>query len=108
MLEEQVNCRVGLLGTSGVSSDIRRMHEAASAIADARLFIQMFCNSVRKQLVAMIAALDGVDLIVFTRGIKENDGEARAAICGGLSWIVGMDGARRHRLCQNEVVVDLR
>ena len=41
------------------------------------------------------AALDGVDLIVFTGGIGENDGEARAAICGGLSWIgVALDAAR--------------
>jgi len=35
----------------------------------------------------VIAALDGVDLVVFTGGIGENDGEARAAICGGLAWI---------------------
>ena len=55
----------------------------------------MFCYSVRKQVAAMIAALDGVDLIVFTGGIGENDGEARAAICGGLSWIgVRLDEAR--------------
>jgi hypothetical protein len=65
---------------------MRRLHEAASSDADARLAIQMFCYSVRKQLAAMIAALDGVDLIVFTGGIGENDGEVRAAICDGLSW----------------------
>jgi hypothetical protein len=55
----------------------------------------MFCYSVCKQVAAMIAALDGVNLIVFTGGIGENDGEARAAICGGLSWIgVSLDEAR--------------
>jgi acetate kinase len=42
---------------------------------------------VRKQVAAMIAALDGVDAIVFTGGIGENDAEVRAAICRGLSWI---------------------
>jgi acetate kinase len=43
----------------------------------------------------MIAALNGVDLVVFTGGIGENDWEARAAICGGLSWIgVSLDEAR--------------
>ena len=43
----------------------------------------------------MIAALDGVDLIVFTGGIGENDPEARAVICRGLSWIgVSLDEAR--------------
>ncbi len=95
MLEELVDHRSGLLGISGVASDMRRLREAASSNADARLAIQMFCYSVRKQVAAMIAALDGVDLIVFTGGIGENDGEARAAICGGLSWIgVRLDEAR--------------
>ena len=64
-----------------IGSDMRRLHEAAPSNADARLAIQMFCYSVRKQMAAMIAALDGVDLIVFTGGIGENDEEVRAAIC---------------------------
>jgi acetate kinase len=95
MLEDLVDHRSGLLGISGLGSDMRRLHEAASSNADARLAIEMFCYSVRKQVAAMIAALDGVDMIVFTGGIGENDGEARAAICGGLSWIgVSLDEAR--------------
>jgi acetate kinase len=95
MLEELVDHRSGLLGISGVGSDMRRLHEAASTNADARLAIQMFCYSVRKQVAAMIAALGGVDLIVFTGGIGENDVAARAAICGGLSWLgVSLDPAR--------------
>ena len=74
---------------------MRRLHQAASSNADALLAIQMFCYSVRKQVAAMIAALDGVDLVVFTGGIGEHDEEVRAAICRGLSWIgVSLDGAR--------------
>ena len=43
----------------------------------------------------MIAALNGVDLLVFTGGIGENDSEVRAAICSGLSWIgVSLDEVR--------------
>jgi acetate kinase len=87
MIEELVDHRSGLLGISGVGSDMRRLHEAASTNADARLAIAMFCYSVRKQVAAMIAALGGVDSLVFTGGIGENDVEARAAICGGLSWL---------------------
>ena len=50
---------------------------------------------VRKQMAAMVAALDGVDLLVFTGGIGENDGEVRAAICAGLSWIgISLDEAK--------------
>jgi acetate kinase len=93
MIEELVDRCSGLLGVSGVGSDMRRLHEAASTNADARLAVAMFCYSVRKQV--MIAALGGVDLLVFTGGIGENDVEARAAICGGLSWLgVTLDQAR--------------
>ena len=73
MLEDLVDHRSGLLGISGVGSDMRRLREAASSNADARLAIEMFCYSVRKQVAAMIAALGGVDMIVFTGGIGEND-----------------------------------
>ncbi len=95
MLEQLVDHRSGLLGVSGVGSDMRHLHDAASSNADARLAILMFCYCVRKQLAAMIAALEGVDMIVFTGGIGENDAAARAMICGGLSWIgVDLDECR--------------
>jgi acetate kinase len=98
MLEELVDHRSGLLGISGVSSDMRQLHEAAPSNADVRLAIQMFCYSVRKQVAAMIAALGGIDLLVFTGGIGENDVDARAAICGGLSWLgVSLNPARNRR-----------
>jgi acetate kinase len=93
MLEDMVDHRSGLLGISGVGSDMRRLHEAASTSADARLAIDMFCYSVRKQIAAMIAVLGGVDLVVFTGGIGENDENVRAAICDGLSW-AGISPAR--------------
>ena len=102
-LEEWVNRRCGLLGISGIGSDMRRLREAAASSADAQLAIEMFCYSVRKQMAGMIAALDGVDTIVFTGGIGENDPLARAAICTGLSWIgVSLDEAR-NRSASNPV-----
>jgi len=52
--------------------------------ADARLAIAMFCASVRKQIAAMAVVLGGVDLLVFTGGIGENDASTRASICEGL------------------------
>ena len=85
-LEDLVDRHSGLLGISGVDSDMRRLHEAAPSNADAKLAIKMFCYSVRKQIAAMIAVLRGADLIVFTGGIGENDQEVRAAICAGLYW----------------------
>ena len=95
MIEDLVDRRSGLLGLSGVASDLRYLHEASGSSADARLAIRIFCYSVRKQIAAMIAALDGIDLLVFTGGIGENDAEARAAICSGLAWIgVSLDADR--------------
>ena len=95
MVEAMVNRQSGLVGISGIGSDMRRLHQEAPTNADARLAIDMFCYSVRKQIAAMISVLDGVDLIVFTGGIGEHDPDVRAAICAGLSWIgISLDHAR--------------
>ena len=74
---------------------MRRLHEVSPSNADARLAIQMFCYSIRKQIAAMAAVLDGLDLLVFTGGIGEHDAEVRAEICGGLSWLgISLDPAQ--------------
>ncbi len=94
-LEALVDQRSGLLGISGVSGDMRRLHEAAASNRDARLAIEMFCYSVRKQVAAMIAVLGGLDMLVFTGGIGENDAQVRVEICAGLAWIgVSLDESR--------------
>ena len=94
MLEDLIDDRSGLAGISGIGSDMRLLHDAASSNPAARLAIDMFCYSVRKQIAAMMAVLGGVDLIAFTGGIGENDGEVRASICAGLSWAgVSLDNA---------------
>jgi acetate kinase len=93
-LEDLIDRQSGLKGISDIGGDMRILHERAKTNADARLAIEMFCYSVRKQLAAMIAALDGVDMIVFTGGIGENDVSVRADICDGLSWIgISLDDA---------------
>ena len=94
-LETLIDHHSGLSGISGVGGDMRQLHRAATDNADARLAIQMFCYSARKQIAAMIAVLDGVDALVFTGGIGENDAVARSEICRGLAWIgVSLDEAR--------------
>ena len=85
-VEDLVNHQSGLLGISGLASDMRLLHQAASSNDDARLAVEMFCYSVRKQIAAMIAALNGVDMVVFTGGIGEKDEVVRAMICEGLAW----------------------
>ena len=87
-LEALIDQRSGMLGISGFSGDLRRLKAAAAATTvsgeDARLAIAMFCASVRKQIAAMAAVLGGVDLLIFTGGIGENDASTRAFICAGL------------------------
>ena len=96
-LEALIDQRSGLLGISGVSGDMRHLHEAAASNRDARLAIEMFCYSVRKQVAAMVAVLGGLDMLVFTGGIGENDAQVRADICAGLSWIgVSLDEPGNH------------
>jgi acetate kinase len=95
MIEDLVDRRSGLLGISGLSSDMRALHDASASNPAARLALAMFCYAVAKQVAAMIAALNGVDLLVFTGGIGENDAATRSAICGALSWVgVSLDDAR--------------
>lgn len=77
----------GLRGISGLTSDMRQLRAAAATNANAALAIEMFCVSVAKQIAAMIATLDGVDALIFTGGIGENDTQTRAAICERLQWI---------------------
>lgn len=83
-LEDLVDHRSGLFGISGVSGDLRKLHEAEPSNPDARLAVAMFCMSVAKEIAGMIVALGGVDTIVFTGGIGDRDAVARAGICHAL------------------------
>ena len=94
-LEVLINQRSGLLGISGVSGDLRRLHEAAASDPRARLAIEMFCYSVRKAVAGMAAALGGLDRLVFTGGIGENDAGVRSEVCRGLAWMgISLDEER--------------
>ena len=102
-LDSFVNRDSGLLGISGVSGDLRKLHEAEGSNPDARLALVMFCYSIRKQIAAMAAALEGVDVLVFTGGIGENDPAVREVVCAGLSWLgVNLD-AERNRLSKTVI-----
>ena len=86
-LEDLLERRSGLAGISGISGDMRRLHAAAATNADARLAIEMFCTSAAKQIAAMSTVLGGIDLLVFSGGIGENDETVRNAICSRLVGI---------------------
>jgi acetate kinase len=86
-LEALINHQSGLLGISGLSSDMRVLHEAAAIKPNAQLAIEMFCYSVAKQIGAMITVLNGIDALVFTGGIGEHDSIVRQLICDQLAYL---------------------
>jgi acetate kinase len=78
----------GLIGISGVSSDMREIEEAANeGNQRAQLALDMFAYRVKKYIGSYAAALGGVDTIVFTGGIGENDTETRKRILNGLEFL---------------------
>lgn len=74
----------GLLGVSGISGDMRVLH--ASADPHAKEAIELFVWTVARHMAALIGSLEGLDGIVFTAGIGENDPAIRAAICARMAW----------------------
>jgi len=91
-IETLMNKQSGLLGISGLTSDMRELlaEEREENDRRAKLAIDIFCYRARKYIGAYLAAMNGADAVVFTGGIGENSPEVRARICDGLQWI-GID-----------------
>ncbi|MBF0591581.1 MAG: acetate/propionate family kinase [Nitrospirae bacterium] len=87
-LEKTLNKDSGLKGISGISNDMREILNAAEeGNAKAEATLRMFCYRARKYIGAYIAALGGLDILIFTGGIGENSSEVRARICQGLDGL---------------------
>lgn len=94
-LEKAVGKEGGLLGISEHSSDVRTLLEARAGNSRATDAIDVFCYQARKFIGAYAAALDGLDLLVFTGGVGENSNQVRAQICEGLDFLgIEIDPAR--------------
>ena len=87
-IDNLLNRQSGILGISGVSSDFRDL-EAAANDGDERsqLAIDIFAYKVRKYIGGYVAAMGGVDAIVFTAGLGENSPFMREKICNGLEYL---------------------
>lgn len=87
-LDKNLNRRSGLLGISGVSSDMRDVLEAATkGNKRAKLAVDIFVHRLRAGIAAMAASLGGLDVIVFTAGIGENAAAVRLATCAKLGFL---------------------
>ncbi len=86
-LSRLVNLKSGLLGVSGLSSDVKTLLDARGLNADAAEAIEMFCYQIRKAIGALAAALGGLDMLIFTGGIGEHAAAVRAEACQGLAHL---------------------
>jgi acetate kinase len=75
----------GLLGVSGISSDMRVLR--ASAAPEAAEAIALFVHRIQREIGSLAAALGGLDALVFTAGIGENDAATRGEVAAGCGWL---------------------
>ncbi|WP_114948260.1 acetate/propionate family kinase [Microvirga calopogonii] len=76
----------GLLGVSGISNDMRVLRSKAASDPNARRAIDLFVYRITREIGSLVAALGGLDGLVFTAGIGENDVATRAEVIAGLGW----------------------
>jgi acetate kinase len=97
-LEAVASKKAGLLGVSELSNDMRDLREAiAEGNAKARLAVDKFTWTIAKWIGSYVAELGGLDMLVFTGGIGENDIASRAEICAGLGALgIVVDAARNN------------
>ena len=86
-LDHALNHESGLLGVSGVSSDMRQVLAAMPQQADARLAVDVYVHRLRQTIGAMAATLGGVDALVFTAGVGEHAAVIRARVCENLGFL---------------------
>jgi acetate kinase len=93
--DELVNRRSGLLGVSGVSSDMRDLLACRDTNPHAAVAVELFCYQTRKAIGALAAVLGGLDALVFAGGIGESAAPVRSEVCAGLAYLgVELDAAR--------------
>ena len=103
-----LNKKSGMLGISGVSSDFRDLSSAAESGNDrARLALDMFAYGTKKYIGAYAAALNGVDVIVFTAGIGENDNKIREAALKDMEYLGVKLDARKNDTCPRGTIAEI-
>ncbi len=100
-LDELLNNQSGLLGLSGISSDMREVErEADSGDAEALTALKLFCYRVRKYIGAYVAAMGGLDVLIFTAGIGQGSPGVRATALQGLRCMgIHLDERRNRDAC---------
>ena len=101
-----LNKKSGVLGVSGVSSDMREL-EAAVAEGNPKAILaeKMYFYRIKKYIGAYAAALGGVDVILFTGGVGENQASCRAGVCEGLEFMGVKLDAEKNKVRGEEAII---
>lgn len=104
-LSRVINKESGVLGVSGVSSDMREIENAISAGNDrAKMALEMYDYRIKRYVGAFAAAMGGVDVIVFTGGVGENQTTTREYVCRDMQWMgIEIDEALNGKIRGKEV-----
>lgn len=95
-IEKLLYNQSGLLGVSGISSDMRKL--LAADDPRARLAIDLYTYRIRRELGSLAAALGGLDALVFTAGVGENSSVIRERVCTDAAWLgLALDRAANER-----------
>src|SRR2546428_3836262 len=86
-LDQALNYESGLLGLSGVSSDMRQILSELPHNPDAGLAVEVYVHRIRQTVGAMAATLGGIDALVFTAGVGEHAPEIRERVCEKLNYL---------------------
>ena len=87
-INDFLNKKSGVLGISGISSDFRDLEAAADGGNErAKLAIDIFCYRVKKYIAEYSAVTEGIDAVIFTAGIGENNARVRKQIVNGLEYL---------------------
>ena len=102
-----LNKKSGVLGITGISSDMREIEAAEKAGNPKAILAQnMYNYRIKKYIGAYAAAMGGVDTILFTAGVGENQSGMRAGVCEGLEWMgVKLDEAANLKTRGEEAVI---
>lgn len=100
-----MNKKSGLLGISGKSSDCRDIDDLASkGDPNAKLAQEMLIYGIKKYIGSYAAAMGGVDIIVFTAGIGENNADLRAQVIDGLEFMGAKIDAEKNKTRKEAVI----
>jgi acetate kinase len=86
-LDNALNHKSGLLGISGISSDLRQVLSELPDNPDARLAVDVYVHRIVQTIGAMAATLGGIDALVFTAGVGEGSPEIRERVCEKLKYL---------------------